>query len=725
MRTAILVTALLLVSGFSMAGDNESNALWRDIADAPLQGAFDEQAGTIKMVLQGPEVPDPVEPPATRDGWRAHWESQSESFLQQARERIEARGGVVTSEVPAVNALFAEIHHEHIPVIASTTDARRAGLDWEGAVELQVEPNQPGILANLDETIEKVQAPAMWDLGYQGTGVSLAVIDTGIRPTHEMMRDANGDTRVAKWSDHTTDPGGPGYCDTPCDANGHGTHVATTAAGSNDYNPNSPQGVAPLTEIWGVRIFQGAGGQWEWAQSGLQWAFDEGADVTTNSWGGGCTGAGLVTAELAETLQHAGMINVFAAGNSGIGGVLCPGSVHDVITVGGIDVNDNLYGSSSRGPCEWPTGSGNERVCPEVNAVAVNVVAGCNGSDTHYCSLTGTSMATPHVAGVTVLLMEANRAIKGVDLDGSKTEAQIIERYSAKDLGAGGPDNDFGWGTAQAVDAHDLIATDQALNLGELFTLSDDEIRQADSNAVNFAVANLGSVELDGQYSIKAQQTSFGDCPPACHTETLIDEPLTLGSLEEKWETTLIDGNNLPAGDYEVTGTYEFTYTDPDDGLEKSGKVEQSATFSMLRVQWAVERGFPAEAHVGEALFGGIVLTNVGNDDARNVRFSEVFRADGTAPVAAVPPGTGQYGVFANPAPTAVTSESTDPPILKYQWNDVGSVDGFGEEWEASYNFAGGQVGDYVFEGAITYQDPTGASFTEAVDQAITIGLPV
>jgi hypothetical protein len=536
------------------------------------------------------------------------------------------------------------------------------------------------------------------------------------------MRFADGTTRVVEWYDATTPVAT--RCATPCDANGHGTHVGTTAAGSNLWNPNSPQGVAPEAEVWGIRIFRGGGGEWAWAQEGLQAAFDLGADVTTNSWGGGCSSGGDITAELAETLQNAGMMNVFAAGNSGFGGVLCPGRVHNILTVGGIDINDNIYSSSSRGPCVWPLVNGVSRICPDVNAVAVSVVAGYHTSDTAYASLTGTSMATPHVAGVVVLLEQAKRALTGGGMSAAQMEAEILLRYTAKDLGPGGPDNDFGWGTAQALSAYNLLANADPLNLIDLFQVERAELRAYQTSGVAFSLANLGAATLNGQVTHKVEQTSWGQCPGNCYVQVITDAPLSMSPFSEFTSRAVLDGAVLPAGEYLVTATYAFTYIDPADGLLKSGLVERSGTFVVKKVHFVIDRMLPTEANVGDVLFAGVELVNLGNEDASNVRFTQRYRAEGPKPLAAVPPGIGAYGAFANPAPDEVNHAGTNPLMVRYEWTTIGGI-AQGASWEASYNFVADQTGTWPFPATLRYLDETGRPFTLELQHNVVVSLPV
>lgn len=743
MRAAAALTALLLGlgPGIAIAGD-QGLPDWRSKADEPLLQAMAGGLSPLTMVVQGPVLPEPEVMPVSRDAWRAHWALHSAAFLGSLKQQVARLGGEVTLDVQPINAAFVRVPSEAVPELLAREDVRRAGLDWLGATRVLDEG--PGLMVKLNSTILKVEATEMWDLGFRGDGVKLAMIDTGIRSTHETLKFADGTTRVAKWYDATS-----AGCTTPCDTHGHGTHVTSTSAGSNLFNAGAPQGVAPRAVIFGVKIFIGGGGTWEDAQEGLQAAFDLGAEVTSNSWGGGCSGGGVTTAELAETLQNAGMMNVFAAGNSGSGGVICPGMVDNVITVGAIDINEAVAGFSSRGPCTWPVGSGNTRTCPDVMAVGVAVEAASISCDTCYISMDGTSMATPHVAGVVALLQQARIALKGAGFSAKDKEAEILLRYTAKDLGTPGPDNDFGFGLAKAKQAYDTLANPAALNLKDLFSNGKPVLRSYETNNLLFSVANLGAVQVSGHLTHKVEQVSFGPCPPTCDKATITDKDLALDPIREAVSSYAFKGSDHPAGTYLVTATYSFTYVDPADGLTKSGELSRSGTFLVKKVAWNVLRPAGAVHHTGDVLLdGGLVLRNVGNENASAVKLRELFNPRVFAPLPVAPPGLGPYGAFANPAPDNVNLlRRFDATAAEYRWDNIGEVKS-GTQWVAKMNFLVAQPGvdlptlptlprlpvgvappgdipeTHVFKGVLTYNDETGRNFIELHELVSVVTVP-
>lgn len=153
----------------------------------------------------------------------------------------------------------------------------------------------------------------------------------------------------------------------------------------------------------------------------------------------------------------AGLAVLYAAGNEGTGTpppdqVRTPGDVPDVITVGAVDCNDNLAGFSSKGPVtwqnippynDWPFPPG--KLKPTISGPGVNTLSTRRDCSTYH-NLSGTSMATPHVAGAVALMLEANP-----DLDHFQIK-QILKDTSV-DLGVSGPDNSFGAGRVDAYEA--------------------------------------------------------------------------------------------------------------------------------------------------------------------------------------------------------------------------------------------------------------------------------
>ncbi len=277
-----------------------------------------------------------------------------------------------------------------------------------------------------------------------GDGVLVGILDTGIDAKHP---DLEGKT--VGFRDFV------GNKNAPYDDNGHGTHVAGTIAGGK--NSGKSIGVAPGAKVLIGKVFTGGGsGTLDGILKGMQWMADPDGDPKTadepslvsNSWGGGSPDASMdpaddVLCQAVSSWVDLGIFPVFAAGNSGPGksSIGIPGACPDAYAIGATDESDALASFSSRGPAVWKTGGVTK---PNVSAPGVAVISSVPGGG--YKSLSGTSMATPHVAGLMALIYQAMPTLTIGDA------ADLVGR-TTKDLGKGGNDDEFGMGRIDAFNA--------------------------------------------------------------------------------------------------------------------------------------------------------------------------------------------------------------------------------------------------------------------------------
>jgi subtilisin family serine protease len=308
---------------------------------------------------------------------------------------------------------------------------------------------------NAEWGVDNVGAPAVWAMGIDGSGVIVNTIDTGVRGTHEAF--ANRFVGAYGWYDPS------GRTSAPTDGNGHGTHCTGTITGGGEI------GVAPGARWTGCRgcatnsCSQAdllACGQWVACPtdtSGNNPDCSRAPHLSSNSWGGGSIPYDAVIAS-----WHAGGITpIFALGNSGssCSSTNAPGNHRDVIGVGATDINDALASFSSRGP------TSDQRIKPEIAAPGVNVRSSFNSGDSAYSSLSGTSMACPHVAGV-VALMKAHKSDLTYEQIKSYLYAGARLNYVQTGQNCGGinesrvPNNAFGNGLINAKNTIDLLVRD-------------------------------------------------------------------------------------------------------------------------------------------------------------------------------------------------------------------------------------------------------------------------
>ncbi|MFE2751664.1 S8 family serine peptidase [Actinosynnema sp. NPDC059335] len=250
------------------------------------------------------------------------------------------------------------------------------------------------VRATLDRSVPQVGAPLAWQAGHTGAGAKVAVLDTGVDATHPDLAGAVVESRNFSDSPDTDD------------RVGHGTHVAATITGSGRY-----QGVAPDSVVLNGKVLGDHGGGRESdIIAGMEWAVAAGADVVNMSLGASMRtdGTDPMSQALNRLTADSGALFVVAAGNSGPGehSIGSPAAADRALTVGAVDRSDRLAEFSSRGP-RWS----DHAIKPDITAPGVDIVAakaklgriGAPADDGHV-ALSGTSMATPHVAGAAAIL---------------------------------------------------------------------------------------------------------------------------------------------------------------------------------------------------------------------------------------------------------------------------------------------------------------------------------
>ncbi|MFG2169414.1 S8 family serine peptidase [Micromonospora chersina] len=253
--------------------------------------------------------------------------------------------------------------------------------------------------ADLEHSVPQIGAPAAWAAGRDGKGVRVAVLDTGVDAGHP---DLAG--RIAEAQDFT----GSGSAR---DGHGHGTHVASTIAGSGAASDGLRKGVAPGAQLLIGKVLDDSGRGYDSSIiAGMEWASHSGAKVVSMSLGGPATdGTDPMSQAVNDLTAETGTLFVIAAGNSGAAGTVgTPGAAGAALTVGAVDRDDNLADFSSRGPRIGDNGLKPEITAPGVGIAAARAEGTTMGTpvDEAYTRASGTSMATPHVAGAAAILAQ-------------------------------------------------------------------------------------------------------------------------------------------------------------------------------------------------------------------------------------------------------------------------------------------------------------------------------
>jgi subtilisin family serine protease len=325
---------------------------------------------------------------------------------RSAAGTLSAAGAAVTRQLSVVDGAAVAAKKDSAPKLWSTLTAGR-GFDkiWlDGKREI-----------SLDQSVPQIGAPAAWAAGYTGEGVTVAVLDTGVDTAHPDL--------AGKVSDSRNFSEAPEAGDTV----GHGTHVASTIAGSGAASGGKYKGVAPDAELISGKVCETNFCTESAMLAGMEWAAAEkGAKIVNFSIGGFDSPEIDPLEEAINTLtaQH-GTLFVVAAGNSGSGdgSIESPGSAEAALTVGAVDKSDELADFSSRGPR-----LGDEGMKPDITAPGVGIVAARAAGtlldepvDEHYTRASGTSMATPHVVGAAALLAQQHPGWKAGSLKATLT----------------------------------------------------------------------------------------------------------------------------------------------------------------------------------------------------------------------------------------------------------------------------------------------------------------
>ncbi|MFM9580800.1 S8 family serine peptidase [Streptomyces caniscabiei] len=277
----------------------------------------------------------------------------------------------------------------------------------------------------------QIGAPAAWKAGYDGKGVDVAVLDTGVDATHP---DVKGRIAAAK------DFSDSGSTD---DGNGHGTHVASTIAGSGARSGGTHVGVAPGARLLIGKVLDDFGsGDDSGILAGMQWAVQQKAKIVNMSLGStDFTGEDPIEKAVNDLSKSSGTLFAIAAGNEGPtdGTVGSPGSAEQALTVAAVDRDDKPAGFSSRGP------TAENALKPDLSAPGVHIVAakaahGGEGDPAApgYVSMSGTSMAAPAAAGAAAILAQQHPDWTGQRIKAALlASAKPLSGQSAYTVGAG------------------------------------------------------------------------------------------------------------------------------------------------------------------------------------------------------------------------------------------------------------------------------------------------
>ncbi|MEF9904494.1 S8 family peptidase [Streptomyces sp. P9-A2] len=436
--------------------------------------------------------------------------------------------------------------------------------------------------ATLDKSVRQVGADQAWQAGYDGKGTTIAVLDTGIEADHG---DFDGKVRdTANFTDEGTG-----------DTVGHGTHVASTAAGTGARSGGVHRGVAPAADLLVGKVLGEFGALDSWIIEGMEWAVAQGADIVSMSLGGPASTAYDPLVETLDKLsKDNGTLFVVAAGNDGpTGGTVgSPGIAPSALTVGAVDDEDKVARFSSVGPSPV-----DGALKPDLSAPGVQIAAAAAaGSEMEltgtpvadgYVALDGTSMATPHVAGAAALLLQ-----KHPDWTGEQLKRALMA--SAAEVEAAPVRT--GTGRLDVPGAlHQTVTADaNTLDFGSV-THAD---ARADRITRTVTYRNSGPTDLTLDLDLSTTATGGGSGPGKLFS--LGAKSVTVPALGSATVDVTADPTTLAEagpGDYGivVTGTAKSTGTAGDQRIRTAGSLAVEAEKADITLRITGADGEPAD----------------------------------------------------------------------------------------------------------------------------------
>ncbi|WP_238161300.1 S8 family peptidase [Kribbella antibiotica] len=343
------------------------------------------------------------------------------TYTGKAQKRAAMPSAKVTRQLPGMNGAALKVDKAKAGSFLSGLGIARSA---DGIKKIWLDGKRQ---LSLDKSVPQIGAPTAWQAGFTGKGVTVAVIDSGIDAKHP---DLVGKVVGAK-----------NFLDDPTEEIAdHGTHVASTIAGTGAASEGKYKGVAPDAKLYDGTVCDVSGGC---PDSGIlaamEWAATEMKAKVINMSLGGPDFPDVDPLEEAVNRLTAttGALFVISAGNSGPGAgtVGSPGSADAALTVGAVDHEDKLAGFSSRGPRV-----GDGAVKPDVTAPGVGIMAAKAGGTAgdYYQTMSGTSMSSPHTAGAAALLVQQHPNWKAAELKGTLiASAKPISDQTVFEQGAG------------------------------------------------------------------------------------------------------------------------------------------------------------------------------------------------------------------------------------------------------------------------------------------------
>ena len=392
------------------------------------------------------------------------------------------------------------------------------------------------VQATLDSSVPWVGAPEAWAEGFTGTGVTVAVLDTGYDDTHPDLagRVLPDSTSFVPGEEVAWDP------------NGHGTHVASTIAGTGAASGGSHRGVADGANLLVGKVLDASGyGQDSWIIDAMEWAAGR-APIVSMSLGSmqASDGEDLMAEALDGIAEQTGALFVVAAGNNGAPeSIGSPGSAERALTVGSVDdPSGALSWFSSQGPLVRSGALKPELAGPGNEVTAARSADYAGAGDGSYLTMSGTSMATPHVAGAAAVVKQQHPEYTATQLRAALLSSATDVGLTSYQAGAGVLD------VAEAVDAP-VVASGS----GDFGMLVWGEVPTPVVRTIEYANRSDAEVVIGLAAALEDTTPGGGDVEPmsaraASDVLALDAESLTIPAGETRSVTMTADPAKVPAG---------------------------------------------------------------------------------------------------------------------------------------------------------------------------------
>lgn len=472
----------------------------------------------------------------------------------------------------------------------------------DGTVQAAFAPNDPAYYNTaFVYAPQRMNAAGAWDFTLGNPNVVIAILDTGVNANHPEFAG-----RIVPGYDFIN------YDANPDDDNGHGTHVAGIAtAGTNNGIGNV--GICGACSLMPVKILSNTGtGLWSQVAAGITFAADNGADIINLSLGGYSASATMQSA--IEYAQQKGILVVAAAGNDNRSDAFYPAAFQDVIGVSATDQNDE----------RWPLSNFGDYIDVAAPGVTIyNTFNDLNNYYNGYAFYSGTSMASPHVAGLAGLLLSQ---------DQSRTPAQItaLITSTAKDLGAPGWDPYFGYGRVDADKALSQDAAPTGKLSGKVWLDSNGDGIQGTSESAGVGQVNVRITETASSTVFNAVTNANGQwtvsqLPAGTYTV------LTTSPTGYFFTTSASQNVSLVYGQ-QVTGV-NFGLTDKLPANSISG-FNVSRTGSQVTIEWIIARSEVQSVTIERSTQSNSGYTSIGEMQTQVVGTNTIIRVTDQLPTA-------------------------------------------------------------------------------------------